>query len=63
VTGPGRPGELGIGDRVRFGGQDQVVIGVSGPAVRLADAGGDVVTVTVSGLLSAESGNAAGLGA
>jgi hypothetical protein len=54
VTGPGRPGELGIGDRVRFGGQDQVVIGVSGPAVRLADAGGDVVTVTVSGLLSAE---------
>ena len=51
VTG-GRPGELGIGDRVRFGGRDQVVIGVSGPAVRLADTGGEVVTVTVSGLLA-----------
>jgi hypothetical protein len=55
VTGPGRrPGELGIGDRVRFGGRDQVVIGVSGPAVRLADTGGEVVTVSVSGLLAAE---------
>jgi hypothetical protein len=52
VTGPGRPGELGIGDRVRFGGRDQVVIGVSGPAVRLAGTGGEVVTVTVSGLLA-----------
>jgi putative transposase len=52
VTGPGRPGGLGIGDRVRFGGRDQVVIGVSGPAVRLADAGGEVVTVSVSGLLA-----------
>jgi len=30
-----------------------VVIGVSGPAVRLADAGGEVVTVSVSGLLAA----------
>ena len=47
-----RPGELGIGDRVRFGGRDQVVIGVSGPAVRLADTGGEVVTVSVSGLLA-----------
>ena len=54
VTGPGRPGGLGIGDRVRFGGRDQVVIGVSGPAVRLADAGGEVVTVSVSGLLADE---------
>jgi hypothetical protein len=52
VTGPGRPGGLGIGDRVRFGGRDQVVIGVSGPAVRLAGTGGEVVTVTVSGLLA-----------
>jgi hypothetical protein len=52
VTGPGRPGGLGIGDRVRFGGRDQVVIGVSGPAVRLADTGGEVVTVSVSGLLA-----------
>ncbi len=52
MTGPGRPGELGIGDRVRFGGRDQVVIGVSGPAVRLAGTGGEVVTVTVSGLLA-----------
>jgi hypothetical protein len=52
VTGPGRPGGLGIGDRVRFGGRDQVVIGVSGPAVRLADTGGEVVTVSVSGLLT-----------
>jgi Mu transposase, C-terminal len=54
VTGAGRPGELGIGDRVRFGGRDQVVIGVSGPAVRLADTGGEVVTISVSGLLAAE---------
>lgn len=53
MTGPGRPGGLGIGDRVRFGGRDQVVIGVPGPAVRLADAGGEVVTVSVSGLLAA----------
>ena len=52
MTATGRPGELGIGDRVRFGGRDQTVIGVSGPVVRLADAGGQVVTVTVSGLLS-----------
>ncbi len=52
MTGPGRPGGLGIGDRVRFGGRDQVVIGVSGPAVRLADTGGEVVTVNVSGLLA-----------
>jgi hypothetical protein len=52
VTGPGRPGGLGIGDRVRFGGRDQVVIGVSGSAVRLADTGGEVVTVSVSGLLA-----------
>ncbi len=48
----GRPGELGIGDRVRSGGRDQVVIGVSGPVVRLAGTGGEVVTVGVSGLLA-----------
>ena len=48
----GRPGELGIGDRVRSGGRDQVVIGVSGPVVRLAGTGGEVVTVSVSGLLA-----------
>jgi hypothetical protein len=54
VTGPGRPGRLGIGDRVRFGGRDRVVIGVSGPAIRLADTGGEVVTVSVSGLLAAD---------
>jgi hypothetical protein len=54
VTGPGRPGGLGIGDRVRFGGRDQVVIGVSGTAVRLAGTGGEVATVSVSGLLAAE---------
>ena len=52
MTGPGRPGGLGIGDRVRFGGRDQVVIGVSGPAVRLADTGGEGVTVSGSGLLA-----------
>ena len=54
MTGSGRPGDLGIGDRVRFDGRDQTVIGVSGPAVRLADTGGMVVTVSVSGLLAAE---------
>ncbi|HEY5985071.1 MAG TPA: integrase [Streptosporangiaceae bacterium] len=53
MTGAGRPGWLGIGDRVRLGGRDQVVIGISGPAVRLADAEGQVATVSVSGLLSA----------
>src|SRR5260370_408860 len=42
------------GDRVRFGGQDLTVIGVSGPVVRLADTGGQVVTASVAGLLSAE---------
>jgi len=54
VTPAARPGELGIGDRVRFGGRDQTVIGVSGPVVRLADTGGQVVAVSVSGLLPAE---------
>jgi hypothetical protein len=53
LTGAGRPGWLGIGDRVRLGGRDQVVIGISGPTVRLADAEGQVVAVSVSGLLSA----------
>jgi len=48
----GRPGGLGIGDRVRFDGRDQVVIGVSGTSVRLADTAGEVATVTVSGLLA-----------
>ena len=54
MTPAARPGELGIGDRVRFGGRDQTVIGVSGPVVRLADTGGQVVAVSVSGLLPAE---------
>ena len=54
MTAARRPGELGVGDRVRFGGRDLTVIGVSGPVVRLADTGGQVVTVSVSGLLSAE---------
>ena len=54
MTAAGRPGELGIGDRVRVAGRDQTVIGVSGPVVRLADTGGQVVTVSVSGLLAAE---------
>jgi hypothetical protein len=54
VTAPGRPGELGIGDRVRFNGRDQTVIGVSGSVVRLADVEGQVATVSVSGLLSAD---------
>jgi hypothetical protein len=54
MTAGGRPGGLGVGDRVRFGDRDQTVIGVSGPVVRLADTGGQVVTVSVSGLLSAE---------
>jgi hypothetical protein len=48
----GRPGGLGIGDRVRFGGRDQVVIGVSGTSVRLAGTSGEVAAVTVSGLLA-----------
>ena len=54
MTAGGRPGELGIGDRVRFGGQDLTVIGVSGPVARLADTGGQVVMASVAGLLSAE---------
>ena len=54
MTAAGRPGELGIGDRVRAGGRDQTVIGVSGPVIRLADSGGQVVSVSVSGLLAEE---------
>jgi hypothetical protein len=49
-----RPGELGIGDRVRLGGRDLTVIGISGTVVRLADAAGQVATVSVSGRLAAE---------
>jgi hypothetical protein len=49
-----RPGELGIGDRVRLGGRDLTVIGISGTAVRLADTEGQVAAVRVSGLLAAE---------
>jgi putative transposase len=49
-----RPGELGIGDRVRLGGQDLTVIGISGTVVRLAGTAGQVATVSVSGLLAAE---------
>ena len=48
----GRPGSLGVGDRVRFEGRDQVVIGISGTSVRLADTSGQVAAVTVSGLLA-----------
>jgi hypothetical protein len=47
-----RPGGLGIGDRVRFSGRDQVVIGVSGTLVRMADTAGEVTAVTVSALLA-----------
>jgi hypothetical protein len=49
-----RPGELGIGDRVRLNGQDLTVIGISGTVVRLADTEGQVAAVSVSGLLAAE---------
>ena len=54
MTVSGRPGELGIGDRVRFGGLAQTVIAVSGTVVRLADPGGQVTSVRVSQMLSAE---------
>ena len=57
----GRPGGLGIGDRVRFSGRDQVVIGVSGTLVRMADTAGEVTAVTVSALLA--GGDFAVLGA
>src|SRR5262249_7694108 len=60
VTGPGRPGDLGIGDRVRFDGRDQTVIGVSGPAVRLADTGGEVVTGSGAGLRAGGGCNVGG---
>jgi hypothetical protein len=56
-----RPGVLGIGDRVRFSGRDQVVIGVSGTLVRMADTAGEVTAVTVSALLA--GGDFAVLGA
>ncbi len=48
-----RPGDLGIGDRVRLGGRDLTVIGISGTVVRLADTAGQVAAVSVSGLLAA----------
>jgi hypothetical protein len=54
VSSPARPGELGIGDRVRAGGRDLTVIGISGTVVRLADTAGQVAAVSVSGLLAAE---------
>ena len=54
MTGNGLAGRARHRGPVRFGGRDRVVIGVSGPAVRLADAGGEVVTVSVSGLLADE---------
>ncbi|HUZ53891.1 MAG TPA: hypothetical protein VMU94_15380 [Streptosporangiaceae bacterium] len=54
MTAGDRPGELGVGDQVRFGGRDLTVIGVSGPAIRLADTAGQVVSVSMSGLLTAE---------
>src|SRR5947208_3228957 len=57
----GWPGGLGIGDRVRFSGRDQVVIGVCGTLVRMADTAGEVTAVTVSALLA--GGDFAVLGA
>ena len=50
----GRPGELGIGDRVEFGGRARTVISVSGTVIRLADRDGQVAGITVSELVSAE---------
>ena len=47
-----RPGRLGIGDRVGVQGAPYVVVGVSGTRVRLAGAGGTVVSVTVADLLA-----------
>ena len=43
---------VGIGDRVRAGGVPQIVIGVSGTVVRLADEAGNVQDVPVTTLLA-----------
>jgi hypothetical protein len=54
VTGPARPAGVAIGDRVRLSGAVHVVIAVSGPRVRLADADGQVSEMTVAELLAAD---------
>lgn len=54
MSGPRRPGVLGVGDRVRFGGVMCTVVGVSGTLVRLSDVAGAVTAVALPVLQSAE---------
>ena len=42
---------IGVGDRVRVAGEPHLVIGVSGTLVRMASPAGNVLEVTVAGLL------------
>jgi len=49
-----RPGVLGVGDRVRFGGVVHTVVGVSGTLVRLSDVGGTVAAVALPVLQAGE---------
>lgn len=50
MSSPKRRRRIAIGDRVRVEGSDHIVIGVTGPRVRLADDTGAVLTVTVTEL-------------
>jgi hypothetical protein len=53
MIAPGRPGQLGPGDRVRADGVVHTVVGMSGTQVRLADLQGTVTTVPVGVLAAA----------
>lgn len=50
----GRPGTLGVGDRVRYGGVALTVVGVSGTLVRLSDVAGAVTELPLPVLQAGE---------
>ena len=52
MSTPKQRRRITVGDRVRVDGADHIVIGVTGPRVRLADDTGAVLTVTVIELLT-----------
>jgi hypothetical protein len=52
MSSPRQRRRIAVGDRVRVDGADHIVIGVTGPRVRLADDTGAVLTVTIIELLT-----------